>query len=46
MTDKNVELTGERIRKRSPILQGMVDKGQISLAGAMYDVHNGKVTFM
>jgi carbonic anhydrase len=26
--------------------QGMVDKGQISLAGAKYDVHNGKVTFM
>jgi len=46
VTDKNVVLTVERIRKRSPILQGMVDKGQIGLAGAMYDVHNGKVTFM
>jgi carbonic anhydrase len=45
VTDKNVVLTVERIRKRSPILQGMVDKGQIGLAGAMYDVHNGKVTF-
>jgi carbonic anhydrase len=46
VTDKNVVLTVERIRKRSPILRGMVDKGQIGLAGAMYDVHNGKVTFM
>jgi carbonic anhydrase len=46
VADKNVGLTVERIRKRSPILQGMVDKGQIGLAGAMYDVHNGKVTFM
>ena len=46
VTDKNVVLTVERIRERSPILRGMVDKGQIGLAGAMYDVHNGKVTFI
>ena len=46
VSDKNVGLTIERIRERSPILRGMVDKGQIGLAGAMYDVHNGKVAFM
>jgi carbonic anhydrase len=46
VTDKNVELTVERIRRRSPILQSMVDKEQIGLAGAIYDVHSGKVTFM
>jgi carbonic anhydrase len=46
VTDKNVVLTVERIRARSPILRNMVDKGQIGLAGAMYDVHTGKVTFM
>jgi carbonic anhydrase len=46
VTNKNVVLTVERIRERSPILRGMVDKGQIGLAGAMYDVHNGQVTFM
>jgi carbonic anhydrase len=46
VTHKNVVLTVERIRERSPILRGMVDKGQIGLAGAMYDVHNGKVTFI
>jgi carbonic anhydrase len=46
VTDKNVVLTVERIRERSPILRDMADKGQIGLAGAMYDVHNGKVTFM
>ena len=46
VTDKNVVLTIERIRKRSSILRGMVDKGQIGLAGAMYDVHNGTVKFM
>ena len=46
VTDKNVVLTVARIRERSPILRGMVDKGQIGLKGAMYDVHTGKVTFM
>ncbi len=46
VADKNVELTVERIRERSPILRGMVDKGDIGLTGAMYDVHTGQVTFM
>ncbi|MEN8782234.1 MAG: carbonic anhydrase family protein [Desulfobacterales bacterium] len=46
VTDKNVVLTVERIRQRSSILRGMADKGQITLTGAMYDVHNGKVMFM
>jgi carbonic anhydrase len=46
VSDKNVVLTVERIRERSPILRGMVDKGQIGLKGAMYDVHNGSVAFM
>ena len=46
VTDKNVVLTVERIRERSPILQGMAGKGQIGLVGAMYDVHNGKVSFI
>jgi carbonic anhydrase len=46
VTDKNVVLTVERIRERSSILRGMADKGQIGLAGAMYNVDNGKVTFM
>ena len=45
VTDKNVVLTVERIRERSPILRDMVNKGQIGLVGAMYDVHNGKVSF-
>jgi carbonic anhydrase len=46
VADKNVVLTLERIRERSPILRGMADKGDIGLAGAMYDVHTGQVTFM
>ena len=46
VTDKNVVLTVERIRERSPILREMIKKGQIALTGAIYDVHTGKVTFM
>ncbi len=46
VADKNVVLTVERIRRRSPILYGMINSGQIGLVGAMYDVHTGKVTFM
>lgn len=46
VADKNVVLTMERIRQRSTILREMAEQGQIALAGAMYDVHTGKVAFM
>ena len=46
VADKNVELTMARIRERSAILRDMESKGDIMIAGAMYDVRTGKVTFM
>lgn len=46
VADKNVQVTIERIRERSSILRGMADRGEIDLAGAMYDVHTGQVSFM
>lgn len=46
VADKNVVLTMERIRQRSAILREMADAGKIAIAGAMYDVHTGKVVFM
>ena len=46
VAEKNVVLTVARIRERSAILRGMAQKGQIGLTGAMYDVHDGRVTFM
>ena len=45
VADKNVELTVQRIRERSPILLGMLNNGTIGLVGAMYDVSTGSVTF-
>jgi len=45
VTGKNVELTVQRILERSPILRDMVNKGELEIVGAMYDVHTGKVNF-
>ncbi len=41
----NVELTIKNIREQSPVLKEMLDNGDIEIAGAMYDVETGKVTF-
>jgi carbonic anhydrase len=46
VADMNVELTIEKIKSDSPVLKEMYDNGEISIVGAMYDVHSGEVTFM
>lgn len=43
---KNVEETIANIRKDSPILKEMEDKGEIKIAGAFYDIETGKIEFM
>jgi len=45
VTEKNVKLTMQKLRTRSVVLREMIDKGEIGLVGAMYDVSTGKVTF-
>ena len=42
----NVVLTVANIRRRSPILEDLEKKGNISIVGAMYDLETGKVTFL
>lgn len=42
----NVEMSLDYIRKNSPILKEMEEKGEIKIAGALYDVSTGKVTFL
>jgi carbonic anhydrase len=42
---ENVKLTVNNIRKQSPVLQEMEQNGEIKIAGAYYDMDNGKVTF-
>jgi len=41
----NVNLTMQKLRDRSVVLREMLDKGEIGMVGAMYDVSTGKVTF-
>lgn len=43
---KNVQLTIEDTRSLSPVLQEMEENGEIKIVGAMYDISNGKVTFL
>lgn len=43
--DENVKLTINNIRKNSPILKEMEDKGEIKIVGAVYALNDGKVTF-
>lgn len=46
VTDENVELAMDQIRKNSPILKEMEEKGEIDIIGGLYDVSTGSVTFM
>ena len=43
---KNVHMTIENTRTMSPVLKEMEDNGEIKIVGAMYDIKNGKVTFL
>jgi carbonic anhydrase len=45
VAELNVQLTMETLRDRSVVLREMIDKGEIGLVGAMYDVSSGKVLF-
>ncbi|MCC5916452.1 MAG: carbonic anhydrase [Cryomorphaceae bacterium] len=45
VSENNVRLTMEEIRRRSPIIAGMEKEGKVSIVGGMYDVTTGKVTF-
>lgn len=40
---RNVQLAMEQIPQRSPILKEMLEKGEIMIVGAMYDVETGQV---
>jgi len=45
VTEMNVQLTMQKLRERSVILREMLDKGEIAMIGAMYDVNTGQVAF-
>jgi carbonic anhydrase len=45
VAEKNVYLTMDKIKERSPILKEMHDNGEIDIVGAMYSVQTGEVQF-
>lgn len=45
VTKLNVANTMQKIYERSSILHQMIEKNDISMVGAVYDVHTGKVLF-
>ncbi|WP_304344308.1 carbonic anhydrase family protein [Chryseobacterium koreense] len=46
VSHSNVALAMSEIRKKSPILKEMEDRGEIKIVGAMYHLQNGKVDFL
>lgn len=44
--ESNVKNTIKQIRAKSPILKEMEDKGEIKIVGAVYDLDDGKVSFV
>jgi len=45
VTELNVFLTIDRIRRESPIIAELEQQGAIKIIGGLYDVENGRVTF-
>ena len=41
----NVSLTMQKLRDRSVVMLEMLDKGEIGMVGAMYDISTGEVKF-
>lgn len=46
VSETNVRMTLENVRKMSPVLRLMEEDGEIGIVGAMYDVASGKVRFL
>ena len=44
--EKNVQMTIDDIRKKSPTLKKMEDEGKLKIVGAVYDLETGKVNWL
>jgi carbonic anhydrase len=44
VADLNVKRSIDAIRKKSPVIKGMEDVGELKLVGAMYDIKSGQVS--
>jgi carbonic anhydrase len=43
--EENVRLTMEKVKKDSPIIKEMIEKGEVVLVGGVYDLETGMVRF-
>jgi len=46
VVQQNITLALEQIPKRSPVLQELIDEGEIKVIGAVYDIETGEVKFL
>ena len=46
VAEHNVRLVMKEIRDRSTVIAPMLSSGKVGMAGAIYDVETGKVTFL
>jgi len=46
VAEKNVLLSIEKIREKSPVLKEMEDNNEVHIVGGMYDINTGAVTFL
>ncbi len=45
VADANVRLQIKEIQDKSPVIRELIQSGKLGIAGAMYDIETGKVTF-
>jgi carbonic anhydrase len=45
VAEQNVRDSIHEIRERSSILRGLIDSGKVGIAGAIYDISTGRVSF-
>jgi carbonic anhydrase len=46
VAEANVRLQMKEIQDKSPVIKELVQSGKLGIAGAMYDIETGKVTFL
>ncbi len=46
VAERNVQMTVQNVLDRSPVMQALVEAGELMVVGAMHDVKTGRVTFL
>lgn len=46
VTHQNIELALKEIHERSPIIRALVEKNELKVVGALYDIETGEVKFL